>query len=206
MMGQEILRRLTGLFLAVALAASPVVAVAEDWTGTYGGVGLASASGTHSEYEAGSLEYSYTLGGKPREVLLGYARQIGRLVVGPEISYSNSTVAITEEGPEENYNDRRFDIKARIGYPSGKALFYVTAGKSFGDIYYAGVDQSYEPLKASGISYGIGADYMISKNWFFGAEVLKKSLKLGVGDIPGYELWSANWEMKSVTLRLGMRF
>lgn len=172
----------------------------------YGGLGLAKATGTEFEYFDGSLTSSEASDGKPREVLFGYTKQIGRFVIGSEISYSNGTVSLTEVAPEENYTDRRFDIKARIGYPSGKALFYVTAGKSFGDIYYAGVDQSYEPLKATGTSFGIGADYMINKNWFAGAEVLNRTLKLGVGDIPDFELWNTNWKIKLVILRLGMYF
>lgn len=200
------MRRVVNCFLPVMFAGLPVASIAQDWSGGYSGLGLSASRGTETEAIDGAQDIQEDIKGNQTALFAGYALQRGKIVYGGEVAYNHGRVVISEQSPDLNYIDRLFDLKARVGYSFGKVLVFGSAGWARADTYYAGVDGADEPLHASGLSYGLGANYAVDENWFIGGEVLQRKLNLGEGDIPGFEEWSTQWKFTTVQLRVGMRF
>ncbi len=139
----------------------PAPAVDTDWTGAYGGLSL--------EYGTGDLGVS-DFNGPLIGVFGGYRYDLGNYVVGAEIDYVLSDIAIGGEVTIESI----FRAGVEAGADLGRTLVYGTAG-------YAQASLEPEPgiLIAVGTDFtpegyflGIGADHMISDNLLIGAEVL----------------------------------
>lgn len=120
-----------------------------DWGGFYAGV----------HYGFGELDDSFNvvdstwLGGQA-----GYMFDFGKIVVGAEVSYS----MVDQDFWGEELSVVR--LKGRVGYDAGKFLPYAVVGPSFWSSDVQG--------NASGLVYGVGAEYAVSDRIRIGAEYL----------------------------------
>ena len=181
-----------GVFAFAVLLAAPR-ADAQDWSGFVGGVSFGTSDGTQT-----SSHVISPLSGSAAGLFAGYNLQYGKMVYGAEIAYSDSGIA-PDTFPGVLYNDA-YDLKARIGYSSGRTLFYGVVGWS--EISYSNPTFAFED-KASGPSIGIGADRFLSKRMFYGIEILHRKTIFEQLNFLGDRPYN---EITTVTLRLGMNF
>ena len=132
----------------------PVVPVeaGTDWTGFYAGL----------QYGKGNAELSDGLGDSDYDgygVHAGYLRDFGKLIAGAELDYNKADV---DEGDGDADLWR---LRGRVGYDMGKFQPYLTLGAArvsadFGD----------DDVSETGVTYGIGAEYLVSERFSVGAE------------------------------------
>jgi outer membrane immunogenic protein len=170
--------------------APPIVAPVLTWTGFYigaqGGYGWGSSDESflalpNSPAFFGSQKYD-TSGGFAGGVL-GYNWQAGAFVFGLEGDYHwadiNGRSSVVNLGPL-NLGDTYFtklrgfgDIKGRLGYAAGPALWFVSGGAAVGDIQHrydaalnGGAGNSFvQNTTKWGYTVGAGVEYMFAQNW-----------------------------------------
>lgn len=133
---------------------APAAAAGADWTGFY--AGLQFGQGDLSAERVGSVE-------QPRlstdidalGVHVGYLRDFGNFVAGAELAYDN----VDADGPAGSADLLR--LRARLGYDLGRFLPYLNLGM-------ARLSDSGE--SANGMTYGIGADYLVTDRISLGLE------------------------------------
>jgi outer membrane immunogenic protein len=169
----------SSLALCVLLVSS-VSALAEviDWTGSYGGLSFALPDGDQDYGPDGVTDY--TLTGTEIGFFGGYSWSRGNLIYGAELALSAADIYEVSPNNGGNYNDqyefrRFFDLKARIGYPKGKMLFFGSVGLTSADFLYSG---SFH-IETTGYVVSLGADYAVSERFFVGAEVSHRELSAG---------------------------
>jgi opacity protein-like surface antigen len=187
--------------LTVAVITLTAPAVAQDWSGFYGVVGLGGVSGAGDQFDSGALTDQYDAEGTQVSLGVGYNVQNGALVYGGEFSYSMGK--ITFPGfDDRNFIDGIIDLKGRVGYATGKLLIYGTLGYTMADQDFLDAPAA----DADGFSYGIGVDMMVSDRLFAGLEYLRRNLDVEEGDIVGFPDFSYENELDTISLRVGMRF
>lgn len=189
---------IAGLCLAAgaASAGGPVVVVTEapvaapvaeaapgyDWTGFY--AGLAVTSGT---VNAGAADFDTQGFGAQ----VGYLRDLGRFVLGGELSYSSADL---DEVPDSSISSTR--LKLIGGFDAGRVLPYAFIGLSDMKIKDEGVS-----ISDTGTNYGIGARVAL------GAQGrLVAGLEYIIEKKDAFGGTAANIEHKEVALRLDYRF
>ena len=115
----------------VAMAATAAVAQDSGWTGGYGGLSMATQSGSH-EYSDGDV---YDLEGPAFGAFGGYMWGNGALVYGAEAAITFGGVYEVDQDGSDSYKDeyeyqRFFDLKGRVGYAVNNFLVYGTLGMS----------------------------------------------------------------------------
>lgn len=186
------------LFCAIA-AFHPIAANAETplptkWSGFYGGISVSKYSGDITLLSGGAVinqadMVSETVGG----AFAGYNWQKGNWVFGGELAYSNPNQAVSGF-PGATLEDV-FDVKARVGYATGNALFYGVIGRSWSTFSEALIS-----IDQSGMNYGIGVDYALGKHTILGLEYLNR-------DLSGGNLASTiKSDADSISVRLGWKF
>jgi outer membrane immunogenic protein len=187
------------LAAAVLTLATPVAA--QDWTGFYGVLGAANNSGALDELDSGALTGEFDLDGNTFGLGVGYNVQRGALVYGGEFAFSSGEISV--DGVDAaNFVDGIVDLKGRIGYATGSVLFYGTLGYAMADLHFA----SAPTADASGFSYGVGVDMMVTDRIFGGIEYQRRSLDVDEGDIVGFPTYTYKHDVDSIALRIGMRF
>lgn len=187
--------------LAVAASAP---AAAQDWSGFYGGLSFSSNNTAYSDAIGGVPATSYDLEGNQFGGFLGYNLQRGALVYGGELAYSKGDIEAEAAFPGNQF-EKFLDLKARVGYAAGQALFYGTLGWSAGDYRYAGPVTN-NPVRADGWALGAGVDFMVSDRIFVGAEYLHRKTEIDEGGIGGFPTYSAEMKTDTLSLRMGMKF
>jgi outer membrane immunogenic protein len=170
--------------------APPMIAPVMTWTGFYVGIQGGGGWGTSKEtfFNApntalfnGTQNYD-TTGGFVGGVV-GYNWQSGPVVFGIEGDYHwadiNGRSAVVNVGPV-NLGDTYFtklrgfgDIKGRLGYAAGPALFFVSGGAAVGDIQHrydaalnGGAANTFATSDTKwGYTVGAGVEYMFTQNW-----------------------------------------
>ena len=138
-----------------------------DWSGIYGGL---SYSGTRGRLkDPAKVSTDFNKGSAPG-AFVGYNFQNGGLVYGGELAYFGFSSSDLK-GDSTTKVKNALDAKARLGYAFGRALVFGTVGYSTAHIDLAGNSQSF-----NGVSYGVGADYLVTDNIFLGAEYTKRNL------------------------------
>lgn len=169
--------------VVVVPPAAPAVA---DWSGVYGGLTYGKLDGEFSDDEfTNDID-----GGTNPGLFLGYNAQNGALVYGGEIGYHFINDAV-QDGVEEDGLGNLLDLHGRLGYAVGKALIYGRVGYSMAS--YDFVDRSAD---FDGISYGIGADFLVTDNIFLGLDYTQRDLKDG----------DQNLDASTLGLRVGYKF
>jgi opacity protein-like surface antigen len=178
--------RNVALPLIALLTAS--AAQAQDWTGPYAGLGVSRADGDQS-----TATLSFPLEGRPISIFAGYNLQSGSMVYGGELAIHNDDASLTGF-PAISYN-RLTDLKGRIGYATGRTLVYGVL--AFSQVEYQNGPNFFDDL--DGLTYGIGADVMVSDKVFAGAEYMHRELDHTTDP-------DVTSDYSTVTLRIGMRF
>ncbi|MCA6120456.1 porin family protein [Bradyrhizobium sp. WSM 1704] len=182
----------TAADLAVRPAKVPVVTPAMTWEGFYLGAQGGGGWGRSKETYLGAPNdpafigtQSYTTSGGFVGGVVGYNWQAGPAVFGLEGDYHwsdiNGRSAIINVGPPNVLDTyytalRSFgDIKGRLGYADGPALWFVSGGAAVGDIqhrYSAGLaPPSFAASQMRwGWTAGAGVEYMFAPNWSAKAE------------------------------------
>jgi len=170
---------------------------AEDWSGVYAGASAGAVNGDWSFFDSfddptvnGSYSSARVVG-----AFLGYNMQQGNLVYGAELALSRANDLCFAQFPAE-CSDNLIDLKARVGYSVGPALIFGVIGVPRLEYDFSGVIY---PL--TGLTYGLGIDYILKNNIFIGAEALRR-------DTENQEFGnsSTQQDFTSLTLRLGLKF
>lgn len=134
----------------VAPVAIAPVEDAADWTGFYAGL----------QYGVGNAELDYDGNNADSDfdgygLHAGYNHDFGKFVLGGEFDYNRVSL------DDVDGDGDLFRLRGRAGYDMGKFLPYATLG-------VAKLDS--DNLSETGVTYGIGADYMVADNFTVGAE------------------------------------
>lgn len=173
-----------------AKAPPPVAAAVMTWTGFY--VGLQGGGGWGDSDETFFLApntpafvgtQSYDTSGGFVGGVVGYNWQSGAFVLGIEGDYHwadiNGRSSVINIGPpnllDTYYTQLRGfgDIKGRLGYAAGPALFFVSGGAAVGDIRHrydaalnGGAANTFvQDTTRWGWTVGAGLEYMFAPNW-----------------------------------------
>lgn len=184
--------RLSALALATLVSAG--AASAQDWNGFYGGLALSRLQGDWQHLDPNGVVtvFGHFLSDSVAGGFAGYNFQPGQMVYGVEIAAMNADGFCFSDYPTECTTDL-VDLKARVGYAVGSALFYAVAGK-LKAIYFDTID-------LTGTAYGLGVDYSLSDRLFVGGEILRREV-----DGPFNFTYRTEHSIDSLTLRLGMKF
>lgn len=194
------------VLLTAILGLSGTMAQAQDWSGAYGVLGASGVSGDWEEYIGGSLNAVRDNEGHLTSLGLGYNLQQGSWVFGGEIAFSNGHVTAETFDPSTTYLDRLLDLKGRVGYAAGRTLFYGILGWSSADRFMNAPQVTNEPIKATGMSLGLGVDYLISDHIVVGIEALQRNMAIDQGEIGGFPILSYEHPVRTIGLRLGFKF
>jgi len=191
----------------LALAGGPVTTVAEpepvaaapvavhDWSGAYVGLGYGKTSGDVAYTPGGTFDLN---SGSAASIFAGYLWQRGSLVYGGELAYSRGNDTYALGFPTENV-ERMVDLKARVGYAANKALFYGVVGYS---ILKYDIPVLTNSFTTSGVNYGLGMDFAVTKRVTMGIEYLVRNTD-GATFNAGQ---TADLDVNTITLRFGYSF
>ncbi len=162
--------------------AAPAAAAADfDWTGFY--VGLSAISGSFNDSNTDFNTSGYGL-------QAGYLRDLGKIVVGAELSYSKGDYG--SGAPGSDWDATR--LKVIGGYGAGRLMPYVFVGATNYNVNQAA------PFSDTMANYGIGARYAFGASGKFvaGLEYL----------VEKKNNFDNNFDLdnKEVSLRLDYRF
>ena len=156
-----------------------------EWGGFYAGAGLGYGDvGSSTD----TLDGNGILGG----VQAGYRYDFGTAVVGGELEYDITDIALGAAGTDKLNSVAR--LKAMAGADLGRFLVYGTAGYA-----YADADVGAASLSDDGWFAGLGADYALSDRLSVGAEVLTH--KFDDFDASGVDL-----DATTAKARINLRF
>lgn len=156
---------------------SPSIAQVGKWNGTYYGLSAGSVSGsdftiTSGVGEQADLEDTTSLGG-----FAGFQTQNGLVVYGVELEISSMPDMTGDftgvlAGSSIELDQIAIDLKARAGYALGDVLAYGVVGIS--SYSFTNDIAGLADFEQTGLSFGVGADYMITDSLFIGAEYLSR--------------------------------
>jgi hypothetical protein len=134
----------------------------------------------------------YSVEGASSGLFVGYARPMGRFVLGGEFAYTDGH-QIAEIGfPGWHYRGV-FDAKIRFGMSVGNFLPYVSGGYTVAGFSRAG---SLFDMRGSNLS--IGLDYLTKNNYILGVEFIQREVGNSVQNYSG--------KFTTATIRLGHSF
>lgn len=145
---------------SVAVITPPVIAPpapAADWTGPY--IGLAIGKGQLGGDTGNVLETDDDIDFNTYGLFGGYNYDMGRAVVGGELSYDKINV--------DDFDDvdaSVLRVMARVGYDAGNFMPYATAGFARAEV---------EEVSENGYAYGVGVDALFGNNFVVGAQYLR---------------------------------
>jgi outer membrane immunogenic protein len=167
--------------------APPFVAPVTTWAGFYLGVQGGGAWGTSDETFVGLPNARRFLGTQSYDTtggfvggVAGYNWQFSNVVLGVEGDYHwadiNGRSSVINAGLNDTYFTqlRSFgDIKGRLGYAAGPALFFVSGGAAVGDLQHrydaannGGAANTFTQSSTRwGWTVGAGAEYMFAPSW-----------------------------------------
>jgi opacity protein-like surface antigen len=166
--------------------------VAYNWSGIYLGGSFGGTWGTESWHfaSAGSgsePDFAGLLAGGQ----IGYNYQIGRAVAGIEADFGGSNARGAAACPTADFFscqasvDKLGSVAARLGYTSGRTLYYAKGGFAFGDITASGHDNTggliVPPVASTtqwgnGWTVGGGFEVMLADHWSAKAEYMHYDL------------------------------
>lgn len=137
--------------------AAPVAYGGTDWTGGYVGLSF----GKHdASLSSGPVSLSADDTGVG--VFAGYNHDFGQYVLGGELSFDRAK----EEGVKVDLTR----LKGRLGYDAGQWMPYAMLG-----VARVRASDGIDSYSKSGMTFGIGADFAISRNFVLGAELSRSA-------------------------------
>lgn len=133
---------------------TPVVPVeaGTDWTGFYAGL----------QYGQGNAELSDSLGDSDFDgygVHAGYLFDFGQVLAGAELDYNKADLDELDEDAD------LWRLRGRVGYDMGRFQPYATLGAA-----HISTDDEAGDISETGITYGLGAEYLVTEKFSVGAE------------------------------------
>jgi outer membrane immunogenic protein len=198
----------------VAMAAPSLPAIA-DWSGFYAGLafGIPTGDNTFSERGVGARAQSDDWEGTLTYLTGGYDWQSGTLVYGAALDLGIGSIDASGQtsddyGCGDNCNievDKYMALRGRVGYATGSALLYGTAGfaradaeADFADGIVAGSDS------LSGWVAGVGVEYKVTDTISVDMSYLQNDLgTLQIPDNCGTDCFT---DVKFGQLKLGANF
>ena len=160
-----------------------------EWSGLYFGLQAGSDSSALSKgVVSADFPDSTDIGAH-----FGYMRDMGAVVVGGEAEYG-SVNFVDIDGDATVLR-----LKARVGYDAGKLLPYLTVG-----IANFSTDGSSDDISESGLSAGLGIDYMATDKFIVGAELLTDTYNRFAEDEIGVS--GVTYTFKAMEIRASLRF
>ena len=166
-----------GGYVAPVVETTPVVAPvvetqSNDWTGFYAGL----------QYGTGNGEFSGVGDDTDRDfdaygLHAGYNYDFGNYVLGAELDYNKADI----DDISEDVDMTR--LRGRLGYDLGRFMPYVTLGAA----HLSGDDIDGIDLSETGVTYGIGAEYLVTERFSVGAEYSRADFS-DVDDIDNLDL------------------
>lgn len=164
---------------------APIVPVAVandvDWTGFYAGVQYGQGS-TELSLNGDELDTDFDAYG----VHGGYNRDFGKYVLGGELDYNK--IDLDDDSGDADL----WRLRGRAGYDMGRFLPYVTLGAA----HVSGDGD----LSETDVTYGLGADYLVTDKFTVGAEYTVQNFS-DVADVDGLDL-----DTDMVQVRASFRF
>ncbi len=184
-----------GGYVAPVVAQPVIVPVVQvhDWSGAYAGLKFGKSSGDwewNSGAEFGPIDSANAYGG-----FAGYNMQRGNLVYGVEAGVTKSDVTVVAPGPTTFDADNFFEIKGRLGYAMDRVMVYGALGYMSGTINDGATD-----VDLDGMTYGIGAEFMVTDNIFAGLEYQRAALS---GTYLANDL---DADVDTISVRVGFQF
>lgn len=181
----------------------PSIAATADWSGFYAGIQAGTVQETDLSFvqNGNPLPGSIPIEGPLIGGFAGYNIQRGNFVFGGEAVYSFGTL----DDPNNAHNvhsESLMDLKARMGFARGSALFYGFAGYSSSDIDFVPAPASIS-IESSGLNYGVGIDIQAQNGIFVGIDYTVRNLAGTFDPIPGVE---AVIDANSLNIRVGKQF
>ena len=191
----------------VAVAPDPVPAAAApspaapDWAGVYGGLSYGRTSADFQTLVPSPFTFDYDRGTAVGG-FLGYNLQRGNIVYGAELGYSSvsDSVLLGDRLGADDTIDSLLDLRARLGYATGRALIYGAIGVSRAETTVNAVDS----VSLSGVSFGLGVDMYLSQRMFVGLDYTRRNLS-GTDENP-LNTFDIDSTVDTVGLRLGLTF
>lgn len=161
----------------------PAAAAETDWTGFYAGL----------QYNDGDAELTNGVNSVSGDfdgfgIHAGYNHDFGQYVVGGELSFSD----INADGGTDGDLTQ---LRARAGLDLGRFMPYLTLGFARVSLEDSGIS-----ISESGVTYGIGGEYLISDNFSVGLEYSRSDFS----DVLGFNGIDLDTDM--VQLRASYRF
>lgn len=186
----------TPTYVETPIVAPPITIT--DWSGPYvgGSVNFDLAS-----------EYTLLDVGLPVDTFLlspntsfgafvGYNIQHQAFVYGGELAINSG--GMTAEATDASFGPV-IDVKTRAGFVLGNALIYGVVGGSFTTLSVPPTEE----FPSSGLTYGVGLDYLINEHLFVGAEYLVRDLTGGSNEASDSSISAT---LQSAQLRVGWKF
>ena len=164
-----------GGYVAPVVEPAPVVApvvpveAGTDWSGFYAGL----------QYGKGSAEASDRDGDTDLDgygVHAGYLHDFGKYVLGGELDYNKV------ELDDADIDGDLIRLRGRAGYDFGKIQPYLTLG-----VAKASVDGGNVDISETGITYGVGVDYLVHDRFSVGFEYTRNDFS-DVDDFGGADI------------------
>lgn len=217
----------TGAMAADAVVEVPIAST-YNWAGVYVGGDVGGGWGTSKEtyfLDPNSSTFngsqSYDTSGALVGGTIGYNWQSGPLVLGVEGNYSWSGIKgrsdEINQGDGDTYSTklRSFgDVRARVGYATGPALFYADGGVAFGQLVHTydaagngGAGNSYSSnATRTGWTAGAGMEYMFAPKW--SAKIEYNYVDLGKSEIDygGSDANRSEWKDTFHVVKVGINF
>lgn len=182
------------------------------FNGAYVGLGLGAASGSGmSEYPvlAGGTTYEPfdPNSGKAISGFIGYNFQRGNLVYGAELQYANLVGLLEERDSRSEVTEVMSvaDLRGRIGYVVGDAMFYGALGWSAGKFRVhpgTGFGNRENQTFLQGASLSAGMEYNFHTRWFASGEITYRDLRGSFSEASR----DTKLDLSTFTLRLAYRF
>lgn len=173
-------------------------ALAADWGGIYAGTAASSNTGDYHVFAVGPNFVGPTeyISGNMGSAFVGYNFDAGQIVYGIEVATTVYGTAPSTTPLSTDYLSSVTDIKARVGYEVGNALIYGVVGNSSGNFEVLSTMTA-----VSGMSYGVGIDFLITPSTFIGIEYLERSMT-------GVVAWpdEVDVNVDSISIRAGILF
>jgi outer membrane immunogenic protein len=196
------------IMLAVATTAAP--ALAQDWSGLYGGAAL-----SYDAVELNDLSYGdgpVDLNGAGLGLFAGYNFQSGNFVYGAELSLTKHS----GEGFDGDYLEpatalSSMALRGRVGFVTGNMLPYLALG-AYRTKFEADHDGSGDPADiwdetASGTGLALGVDWTLSDSSFLRVEIETIRYKDdSIGFYDGSDPHDYELDARRLTVGYAMRF
>jgi outer membrane immunogenic protein len=184
--------KLAIILAAMSLPTASLPALAQDFSGIYGGVDLIS-----DRFDAEDLSYGpgpVDANGLGVGVFAGYNWQSGNIVFGPELYLTSHSA----DGNDGAYflpfsAKRSMGVKARLGYTIGNIMPYLSVGtvRTKVEADHTGGGMLAEDT-AKGTSFSLGADWAVTDQTFLRVEIERTNYKDDFfswsGDVHDYSL------------------